>query len=57
MKTPHDVHLHYGTKDHIPEADVHGLTIRDADARVFVEAVLEHRSTHKTFEELLGFQL
>jgi hypothetical protein len=57
MKTPHDVHLHYGNRDHIPEAGVHGLTIRNADARDFIEAVLEHRRTHKSFEELLGFHL
>jgi hypothetical protein len=57
MKTRQDVHLHYQDKDHIPEAQVHGLTIRDADATKFVEAVLAHRSSNKTFEELLGFHL
>jgi hypothetical protein len=57
MKTRQDVHLHYENKDHVPEAQVHGFTIRDADARKFIEAVLEHRSTQKTFGDLLGFTL
>lgn len=55
MKNRNDVHIHYADKDHVPEAQVHGLKIRDINVLDFINAVVAHRKDHRTLAEILGF--
>ncbi len=48
-------HMHFGGADHILQHRVSGFLISDADAFLFVKAVLQHRSVGTDFPTLLGF--
>ncbi len=50
-------HIHVGTKEHISQRRVKGLTIRDANLFTFLEAVLEHRQTGTPLVDLLQIQV
>lgn len=48
-------HLHYSGEDHILQARVLNLRISDSDMFEFIRAVIEHRSSKKRFDQIIGF--
>jgi hypothetical protein len=50
-------HLHYQGKDHIAQANVVGLTIRDMTTFRFIEEIERHRRTGQSLHECFGFTL
>lgn len=50
-------HLHYRGDDHIPQNRVKGLDIASIEPFTFVQAVMQHRKTGESFEQILNFTI
>jgi hypothetical protein len=48
-------HLHFLGQDHIDQASVDGMTIQDVCPFQFMRAVLEHRTTRASFDQIFRF--
>jgi hypothetical protein len=48
-------HLHYNGEDHVPQTRVQNLRISDADPFHFIRAVIEHRRSHQSFDQIMRF--
>jgi hypothetical protein len=50
-------HIHLNSVDHIPQSQIGGYSIRDADMIQFLQAVISHRKTKAPLHELLGIKV
>jgi hypothetical protein len=50
-------HLHHAGENHIPQARVKNLVIKEMTVTRFITATLEHRASRRPLREILGFEI